>query len=283
MASPFVDSHVHFWDPPGLPYPWLDAEPTISRAHVPSDLLTEAGNHAPRHIVFVQAGCERSRSLDEVTWVEGLAEREPKIAAIVAFAPVDEGAATTRALDALCERPLVRGVRHLIQDATDPQLCQRPAFVDGVRSVGQRGLCFELCLRKEQLPAAIELVRACPDTRFVLDHAGKPDIRAARLDPWRADIETIAAFPRVVCKLSGLVTEAHATAWTPDDLRPYVEHVIACFGPGRLLFGSDWPVVKLASTYTRWLESARALLDRLAPADRDAIFFDNARRTYRIP
>ena len=126
-------------------------------------------------------------------------------------------------------------------------------------------------------------MRACPDTRFVLDHAGKPDIRGARLDPWRADLETIAAFPRVVCKLSGLVTEAHPTTWTPDDVRPYVEHALGCFGPGRLLFGSDWPVVKLASTYTRWLESARALLDRLAPAERGAIFFDNARRTYRIP
>ena len=282
MNVPFVDSHVHFWDPAALPYPWLAREQAISSAHVPATLRAEAGNAMPQHVVFVQAECERSRALDEVAWVEGLARAEPRVAAIVAFAPMDEGATTTAALDRLRDRPLVRGVRHLIQSSNDPDFCRRPAFIEGVRAAGARDLSFDLCIRHPQLPAAIDLVRACPDTRFVLDHSGKPEIAAGRLDPWRAQVEELAALPNVVCKLSGLVTEANVATWTIEHLRPYAEHVLACFGAERVLFGSDWPVMKLASTYAKWLATASALLDHLGPSDRRSVFFDNARRAYRF-
>jgi L-fuconolactonase len=282
MAFAFVDAHIHFWDPALLPYPWLSGQSGIAKAHVPADFRAEVGDRMPQHLVFVQAECDRAKYLDEVAWVEGLARAEPHIGAIVAFAPMDQGQKTAMALDQLSSKALVRGIRHLIQDDADPELCRRPAYIAGVQSVGARGLCFELCLRHEQLPGAIELVRACPDTRFVLDHGGKPAVRTARLDPWRAHIGELASFPHVVCKLSGLVTEADAGAWRLENLRPYVDHLLASFGPERLLFGSDWPVVKLASSYEKWLETARALLDHLTPGDLDSVFFDNARRTYRL-
>jgi L-fuconolactonase len=283
MSFPFVDAHVHFWDPALLRYPWLSGQAAIAAAHRPAELRAELGARMPGHIVFVQAECDRDRSLDEVTWVERLALDEPRIAGVVAFAPMDAGPETARALDRLAGKSLVRGVRHLIQDAADPRLCSRPAFIAGVRSAGERDLSFDLCVRPGDLPAVAELVGACPGTRFVLDHAGKPDIRGGRLDPWRADVERLAALPHVACKLSGLVTEADPATWTPDDLRPYVDHLLVCFGPQRLLFGSDWPVVKLASGYGKWLASARALLEPLAPADLQAVFVDNARRIYRLP
>jgi L-fuconolactonase len=282
MAFPFVDAHVHFWDPALLPYPWLSAQSAIARAHRPADFRAEVGDRMPRHTVFVQAECDRARSFDEVAWVEGLARAEPDISAIVAFAAMDQGRATALALDQLSGKTLVRGIRHLIQDDVNPELCRQPAYVEGVRGVGARGLCFELCLRHDQLPGAIELVKSCPDTRFVLDHGGKPAIRAAVLDPWRAHIRELATFPHVVCKLSGLVSEADANAWRLEHLRPYVDHLLASFGAERLLFGSDWPVVKLASSYARWLDTARALLGHLGPGDLHAVFFDNARRTYRL-
>ena len=125
-------------------------------------------------------------------------------------------------------------------------------------------------------------MRSCPETRFILDHAGKPGIRAGILDPWRANIRALASMPNVVCKLSGLVTEADHLHWSVGQLDPYVNHVLDAFGPSRLLFGGDWPVSKLASSYLRWLETARGLVAHLSKAEQAAIFHGNAAKVYRI-
>jgi L-fuconolactonase len=281
MSAAFVDSHVHFWDQGRLPYPWLAAEPKLGAPHTPAALAAEAGADRPARMVFVQAECARDRWLDEVRWVESLAATEPRIAGIVAHVAVDAGAELPRLLAELGAHPRVRGVRHLIQGEADPQFCTRAAFVAGVQELGRRGLSFDLCCRHHQLTAVVELVRLCPQTRFVLDHAGKPAIARRELDPWRDQISALAALPNVDCKFSGLITEA-APGWTPADLRPYADHLLATFGPARLLFGSDWPVVKLAGSYPAWLETARALLSALSPAERDAIFSSNANRVYRL-
>jgi L-fuconolactonase len=288
MTSPvtqpgYVDSHVHFWDTARLGYTWLAGEPRIAGRHGPGDLRAEAGADAPDRIVFVQAECESARWLEEVEWVETLALGEPRIAAVVAHAPMDAGGATAAAISILASRPLVRGVRHLIQGEQDPGFCLRPEFLAGVRLLAGRGLTFDLCCTSGQLPSVIELVRRCPDTAFVLDHAGKPGIGRRELDPWRGHISRLALEPNVVCKLSGLVTEAGPAAWSMEDLAPYVSHLLASFGPQRLLFGSDWPVVKLAAGYARWLEGARNLVSHLDRGAVQSIFNDTARRTYRIP
>ena len=283
MVGVFVDSHVHFWDPAVLLYRWLASEPSIAGVHGPAELTSEAGQQAPRQIVFVQAECDRAQAFDEVAWVSRLAQGEPRIAGIVAFAPVDAGAETLSALDRLREYPLVRGVRQLIQSSADPDFCRRPAFVEGVRAVGERGLSFDLCIRHAQLPAATDLARACPDTQLVLDHAGKPDIRGARLDPWREHLGAMAALPHVVCKLSGLVTEADVARWTIDDLRPYAAHVLESFGHEARALRQ-----RLAGREARVELQALARHGRarsstgFRPADRDAVFSDNARRTYRL-
>jgi L-fuconolactonase len=280
MASaPYIDTHVHFWDQRVLPYPWLVEVPSIAGPHTPAELHAEAGNDFPAKIVFVECGAP---GLDEVNWIAQLALREPRIAGIVAKIPVNAGPATTLAIAALKRQPLVRGVRHLIQDEADPNFCVRPEFLAGVRALGAAGLSFDICCRHHQLAAVARLVRECPDTRFILDHFGKPDIKGALRDPWCEQITALAALPNVDCKLSGLVTEANHAAWTIDDLRPYVNHVLATFGHGRLLFGGDWPVVKLAGTYARWLDTARALVSHLSPAAQSAVFHDNAVRVYRL-
>ncbi len=279
MSFPFIDTHVHFWDQRVLPCPWLVEVPKIAGPHTPAELHTEAGGDFPEKIVFVECGAPW---LDEAKWVESLAAAEPRIAGIVAKCMMNEGAATVANLAELKRLPLVRGVRHLIQHEPDPDFCARPEFITGVRAVGAAGLSFDLCCFHHQMPAVVRLVRACPDTRFILDHFGKPGIRAKLLDPWRAHLEELAAMPNVDCKLSGLITEADHAAWQPADLKPYVEHVLAAFGPGRLLFGGDWPVAKLAGAYPRWLDTARALLSHLPAADQDAIFRRNALRVYRL-
>jgi L-fuconolactonase len=278
----FVDAHVHFWDAARLPYPWLAAVPAIADPHTPVELAMEAEACMPTEIVFVESAVDPTYARDEVRWLEALAAREPRIAAIVAQVAVDRGGETEAALAALAGHARVRGVRHNIQDCPEPDACVRPAFVAGVRRVGERGWTFDLCVKPPQLPACIELVRACPATSFVLDHAGKPDIRGGALDPWRADVAELARLPNVVCKLSGLVTEAVPATWTPAALRPFVDHLLSCFGPSRLLFGSDWPVVTLAASYRRWLETALELLEPLSVDERAAVLSDNARRIYRL-
>ena len=265
-----------------MPCPWLVDVPSIAATHAPAELHREVGAHMPRRIVFVQAGSEPPE--DEVRWVEALSvTEEPRIVGIVAFTPVDRGARTRAALDDLRRRPLVRGIRHIIQDQTDPGFCVRAEFVAGVRRLGEMGLSFDLCVRHHQLPAVAELVRACPDTSFVLDHMGKPPIRAGQLDPWRADIARLADLPNVTCKISGLIAEADPAAWTPAQLRPYVDHVLRVFGSERLLFGSDWPVVKMGSGYSDWVQTARAMLASESPSAQAAIFTENAGRIYHLP
>jgi L-fuconolactonase len=128
----------------------------------------------------------------------------------------------------------------------------------------------------------IELVRQLPEVNFILDHIGKPAIKEGRLDPWREHITALAAQPNVVCKVSGLVTEADHTAWTADDVAPYVAHVLAAFGEDRVLFGSDWPVATLASSYRRWVETLDTLTSHLSPAARRKLWAENARRVYRL-
>jgi L-fuconolactonase len=278
----FVDAHVHFWDGARLPYPWLADVPAIAGPHTPVELVAAAGGCPPAAIVFVESAVAPAHALDEVRWIEALAAQGAAVGAIVAQVALDRGAETEAALAALAGQARVRGVRHNLQDYPDPEGFLRPAFVAGVREVGARGWTFDLCVRHAQLPAAAALARACPGTTFILDHAGKPDIRGGRLDPWRADVADLARLPNVVCKLSGLVTEADPAAWTAAALRPYVEHLLSCFGPGRLLFGSDWPVVNLAASYPRWLAVALELLEPLSQTERAQIMSENARRIYRL-
>jgi L-fuconolactonase len=275
----YIDSHMHFWDQQVLrPYTWLHEVPSINGRHDATTLRTEAEPDLPEKIVFVEAGAP---PLPEVRWVEELAAGEPRIRAIVAKIAIGAGPATTAAIAELRRHPLVRGVRHHFEhDAVD--YCARPAFVRGVQEAGAAGFSFDICGKHPQLPAIIALVRSCPETRFILDHAGKPGIRAGWLDPWREQIRELARLPNVVCKLSGLVTEAEHRHWTAAQLEPYVAHLLATFGPSRLLFGGDWPVAKLACGYRRWLQIARDFTAHLPATEQAAIFHDNAERVYRI-
>ncbi|HEY5080301.1 MAG TPA: amidohydrolase family protein [Opitutaceae bacterium] len=282
MGFAFTDSHVHFWDPARLAYPWLAGCPSIAGAHGPDDLVREAEGSPPVKVVFIQAECARDQGMEELAWVEGLAARWPWIAAIVAFCPMDAGGGTSATLGALAGKPLVRGVRHLIQGESDPGFCLSPSFVEGVQACGRQDFTFDLCVRHPQLSSVVELVSRCPGTSFILDHAGKPDLRSGPLESWKAHIAELADLPNVVCKLSGLPNEAGSAALDTGRFVPTIAHLLETFGPSRLLFGSDWPVMKLASPYPTWLTMARTLLSSLAAAEQAAVFSGNAARVYRL-
>jgi predicted TIM-barrel fold metal-dependent hydrolase len=170
-----------------------------------------------------------------------------------------------------------RGFEH-----EDDDFPQQPEVIDGVRLAGSRGLIVDLVLFNRSLRATINLVDACPQTQFVLDHLGKPSIRDRLREPWEKIFRELALRPNIACKLSGMTTEADHEVWTPEDLRPYIETALESFGPGRLLYGSDWPVVNLAGGARRWLAAARHLLSGLDPLSHDAIFERNAERIYGI-
>ncbi len=178
--------------------------------------------------------------------------------------------------------PRVKGVRRLIQSEADPGFCLQPEFIKGVQGLAAYGLSFDICISHAQLANAIEMVRRCPGVTCVLDHIAKPDIRNGLMQPWKRQMREMADLPNVHCKLSGMVTEADHAHWTGADLQPYIDHVLDCFGLDRVLFGGDWPVVTLASTYTRWVETAGQALAGCSEGERKKLFCDNAKRVYRL-
>lgn len=277
-----VDSHVHFWDPARLRYPWIAPHEVLNRPYLPADYFAAAAPHRVERLVFVEAACLPGQALGEVAWVEELAAADPRIAAIVATAPLELGEGVAPTLAWLAERPLVRGVRRLLQTEPGADYGLRPGYVAGARLLGAHDLICELGVRRDQLAAAKALAEQCPETRFILNHIGGPDLRGGELDPWRADLAALAGAPNVWCKLSGVATAAHHDAWTVDDIRPAVDHALACFGAERMLFGSDWPVMRLATEFPRWVDAVLALTARLDEAARAAILRGNTAALYRI-
>jgi L-fuconolactonase len=277
---PIVDAHVHLYDPGRVGYPWMRDEPRLDRPHLLADYRAAVAGVDVEAVVFVEVAAAPDQRLAEAEFVAGLAAADPLVAGIVASAGLDSGGAE---LDALAAVPGVRGIRQLIQGHLDePGWCLREPFVEAVRGLAARDLSFDLCVYHPQLADAAELVRRCPDVRFVLDHIGKPGIRAGLSEPWRRDITALAALPNVWCKISGVATEADHAAWTEAELAPYVAHAIEAFGCRRAMFGGDWPVSTLATSYPRWVALVDAVAAGASPADRRRLWRETAIDFYRL-
>jgi L-fuconolactonase len=278
-----IDAHTHFWDPSVLRYPWLDEEPALRRAYGIDEYRRDWPETAPPmdRVVFVECDCNPTQSRAEVAYVERLTSAGAPVAAIVAHAEVNDHQGLPPLLDAYASVPLVRGIRHNIQ-GHPAGFCAAPAFVDGVREIGRRGFTFDLCVTHDQLAEAVDLVRRCPETRFVLDHCGKPAIRDRSLEPWWRDLARLAAEPNVVgCKLSGLLTEA-GPGWIEPEILPFAEAAVAVFGADRMMYGSDWPVVTLAGNHAGWYDFTRRVTFSWTESARRAFYSDNAARVYRL-
>jgi len=282
MPVPIVDSHVHLWDPAQFRYKWLDGLPTLNRAFKPAEFRAASASADVSKYIFVECGCEPAQSLAEVDWISNPAEREPRLKGIVAHASLEDGEKARPELEMLASRSLVKGVRRNLQSERDPEFCMRSKFLAGVKLLAEFGFTFDLCLRHEQLPGAAELARRVPEVTFVLDHLGKPDVRKKTFQPWANDLKALAALPNVVAKVSGLTTEADWRSWQPTELRPYLNHALESFGPERLIFGSDWPVMSLATHYQHWVETVRTQLPMSKESGWVKLFRTNAERIYRV-
>lgn len=280
---PIIDSHLHIYDPAALSYPWMKSVPALDAPHGTADYFASIRPVEVEAAVFVEVDAAAHLKQEEAEFVVAAARAEPRLRGMVAGIAIDRGADTAKALDKLRELPLLRGVRDLIERRADePGWALRDAFVAGVQSLAALGLSFDLCLYAKQIREATELVRLCPNVSFVLDHIGKPDIKGGKYEPWAEDLSALALLPNVTCKISGVVTEADHQSWQEDQILPYLRHAINCFGYDRVMFGGDWPVSELATSFPRWV----ALVDRscaaATPSERRRLFRDNSERFYRI-
>jgi L-fuconolactonase len=280
---PIIDAHVHLWDPTRFRIPWLDDNALLNKPHMLANYRQHTQGIDIEALVYLEVDLAHAYALLEAQWVASLAKEDPRLQGIVAWAPVEDGDCVRTYLDALLAvGPLLKGVRRILQSEADSAYCLRPGFIRGVQLLAEYGLSFDICIYHHQLSSVTELVRQCPDTSFMLDHIAKPVIAAHNLDPWREEMQALAAYPNVMCKVSGLVTEADKEHWTADDLAPYVQHVLATFGEDRVAFGGDWPVVLNASSYARWVETLDALTAHLSEEARRKLWAENARRFYRL-
>ena len=280
---PIVDSHVHLWDPGWFRMAWLDGDQLLGRPFGLADYREHTHGVEVAGMVYLEVDLAPHVTLLEARWAADRAVEDPRLGAVVAHAPVEYGEQVRAYLESLVGvGPIIKGVRRLTQGEDDPDFCARPAFVRGVQMLTEFDLSFDACIYHFQMPGLIELVRQCPETSFILDHMGKPGIRDRLLDPWRSQISELARLGNVVCKVSGVVTEADHAAWNIEELKPYVPHVLEAFGENRVLFGGDWPVVLKASTYRRWVDTLDELTVNLSDDARRALWADNARRAYRF-
>jgi L-fuconolactonase len=272
-----IDAHHHIWT---ADYAWLAAPglAPIRRDYTVDDLLAAIDAAGVDRTILVEAGREDAGETREFL---ATAARTPRIAAVVGWVdPFDPRLAETIAGHrAAGGGGKLAGVRSQIQGDPDPDVLARPDLHEGLAVIADAGLVFDLVIRADQLPGAVVAAKALPQLRFVLDHLAKPPIRGGDLGAWPDDLRRLADHPNVVAKLSGLVTEAEWTAWTPADLAPVAGQALAVFGAERLLWGSDWPVVELAGGYSRWLDTARSLVPE---GVHPAVFGGNAARTYGL-
>jgi L-fuconolactonase len=279
---PIIDSHIHLLDQKRFGYAWSSGAPKLKRDWTADDLAASAKPYQIEGFVFVEVDVDMPQYLDEADWVDGLAARDRRILGAVACLPLERGKAIEPEMARIGKLKTTRGVRRLIQNQSDPEFVLKPGFLEAVKLLPKYDLVFDICIFHHQLPNTLEMVRRCPEVKFVLDHIAKPAIKAGLLDPWRQQIKDTAAMPNVVCKLSGLTTEADHQGWTRDQLRPYIDHVLACFGPDRVMYGGDWPVSELAGAYTKWLEALDWATASLSPGDKRNLFRDNAIKAYRL-
>jgi len=281
-SFPIVDTHLHIWDLGRLRYPWLATAPKINRNHLVDEYRRACGPVQVAKMVFLQCECDPAQFQEESDWVTEVSRGDPRIRGIVPWAPLEKGDGAEADLARLASNPLVKGIRRIIQCEADPAFCLQPGFVRGVQLLPRHGLSFDICVNHRQLAAALKLVRQCPNVRFILDHIGKPDIKGGVLDPWRAELRELASLPNTWCKLSGLANEADMEKWQAADLRPYIDHVVDCFGFDRVLFGGDWPVATLATDTPRWVQTVDDALRGASPDELHRLYVRNAESFYRV-
>jgi L-fuconolactonase len=279
---PIIDAHVHLTDVKNLSYGWTQHAPVLNRTVLPADLFQAAAPVQIEKFVFVEVDVDLPQHVAEAEWIDGLAKSEPKLAGMVAALPLELGTAVEADLAKIAALKVARGIRRLIQNQADPDFCIRQKFIEGLKLLPKHDLVFDICVFHRHMPNVIKMVQQCPEVHFVLDHIGKPGIKAGISDPWRQHMKELAALPNVTCKISGVSTEADHKTWTREQLKPYIAHAIDAFGFERCMYGGDWHVLELAGTYPQWVEVVDWVIEGATPEEKRKLYRDTAIRTYRL-
>jgi L-fuconolactonase len=273
-----IDAHQHFWIYSPAEYDWIDdSMASLRRDFLPEDLTPELKTSAFRGSVAVQA----RQTLEETRWLLELAERFPSILGVVGWVELRSPDIRSQ-LKALVRNPKLVGVRHIVQSEPDDRFLMQPEFLRGIAALEEFDLAYDILIYTKHLPVAAEFVEQFPRQQFVLDHLAKPPIKSGAIEAWADGIKRVAESPNVMCKLSGLVTEADWQHWTAEQIIPYLDVAFDSFGPDRLMIGSDWPVCLVAGSYARTIEVVKTYLLGKDPGHREAVLGGNAKRFWRL-
>jgi predicted TIM-barrel fold metal-dependent hydrolase len=276
MQIEIVDTHLHLVYLDRFSYPWLGDVPELNRDFTLETYLPQAEAARIAQAIHMEVDVAEADQMRETAFVAALGGKVT--AAISSCRP--ESTDFPAQLEKLAANSKVRGLRRILHTSPDA-LSQAPIFTENLKRLAAHRLTFDICVQARQLPLALRIARACPEVQFILDHCGVPLVKDRALDPWRADIKALAAEPNVACKVSGVVAYADPN-WTADDLRPFVEHVIASFGWDRVVWGSDWPVCTLTADLGRWVAATRAIIAGESLGNQAKLLHGNARRIYRL-
>lgn len=279
-----TDTHVHFWDPRILSYPWLRDRPELHIPRLAEDLWPETGPAGPvGQMILVEADCRPDQAMAEARWMHDLACEDPRIGAVVAAVHLEDETQLAAELGQLQQMPLVRGVRRSFQ-SLEPGALTTPAMLAGARTVAAAGLVFDATVRSGQLPELADFARHVPELSIVLDHLGKPPVAAGAVAPWARNLERLLVCPNVSVKVSGLSPEAAPDKPLTEQIRPFLAAALDVADPARLMLGSDWPVSTARApldTYASWwtllLEDTLCVL---STTERQAVAEGNAERIY---
>ena len=274
-----IDAHQHFWQISRGDYHWMDdSVSAIRHDTMPHDLAPLIKRHDIEGTVVVQAAA----TVAETRFILELAEHTEFIKGVVGWVDLESPEAPST-LDRLMTNPFFKGVRPMLQDIADTNWILRPAVLENLKEVSKRGLRLDALITPRHLNAIAELADHVPELNIVVDHCAKPEI-ADRSEPgqeWRDGITKLANKPNIMCKISGLANEA-GPDWSAEKLRPTTDHIIEVFGAGRIMWGSDWPVLNLVGDYSRWRNVTAELLARLSDEERTAIYGGNAVKFYGL-
>jgi L-fuconolactonase len=278
MREERIDSHHHLWKYSSTDYPWMsEGMESIRQDFLVPELAQAIQAANIDGVVTVQA----RQSLSETDWLLDLAARHDFMRGIVGWVPLADAAVASH-LEKYWHHPKLKAVRHVLHDEPDDFYMLREDFNQGVAQLEDVGLRYDILIFERHLPQTIEFVDRHPTQIFILDHIAKPKIKNQILSPWREHMRELARRENVYCKLSGMVTEADWNTWTEQDLRPFIDTVLECFGPTRLMFGSDWPVSLLACAYEKWIEIVERSIASLSRSEQDRLFGGTAKEAYRL-